>query len=353
MGVLTRLKRITTFSLLVSLLFVGTNMAFVLWQWWPRPIEFKTTVYVDGSPRTLRMAWHANGTKWYEHEWLNKNRHGKHTDWNERGQKICECHWRNEKKHGKCRTWYSNGRKAVESTYSNGSPVGNYVVWYENGNRYYEVDFIEGLPHGTAKKWDSKGNLLLQREYKKGKLVESNPPFSSKPFVFEGELGSPDFSFVILESADVPFSFGLLKVSATGAAEYTTYSSAFRTGEDRWIAESKQWLCKEEWLSDRFTRTARFQLSATLQRKLRKAIDNTAFFSMNDEYVKHNYLDGESWEFHLRAGRREKKILCGNNFPVKLVELSRFIHRNIISQYEMEILCAEKRELAEISTDWL
>ena len=347
------LKRTAILGSLALLLFTGANMGFVLWYWWSRPRRIDITVYVDGTPRKMNKAWYANGNKWYEHEYLNGQRRGTHTDWNEQGQKICECHWLNGDKHGSCQSWYANGQIAVDSTYQKGSLIGKYAVWFDTGKKYYQVSFAEGLPHGTAEKWDSEGNLVLRRRYENGELVETYPPPSKEPFIYRGQLGSADFSFVWYESAGVPFNFRILKISATGVAEYSFYSLYYDKNEQQWLRENEHWLCKDQFSRNKFYKTARFQLSDGQQKKLRETIKKADVFGLKNEYGEDGVLDGESWEVRLRAGGKEKRIRCYNDFPVPLIQLSRFIHREILGRYEMEILCARENDDMDYNIDWL
>jgi antitoxin component YwqK of YwqJK toxin-antitoxin module len=98
--------------------------------------------------------------------------HGKHIEWYENGQISEETNYKDNKEDGKMASWYKDGQKLAEGNYKNDELNGKWISWYEDGQKSQEGKSINGKKEGKWTEWDENGKIIVQDNYKGGKLVK-------------------------------------------------------------------------------------------------------------------------------------------------------------------------------------
>ena len=114
-------------------------------MWWEANNGSKITVEFVTSNHVIVRAYHKNGQKCQEDNYVNGERHGKCEDWYVDGKKYREGNYANGKRHGKYEGWYNNGRKEYEQNYVNGKLHGKRERWYVNGKKYCKENYVNGV----------------------------------------------------------------------------------------------------------------------------------------------------------------------------------------------------------------
>jgi antitoxin component YwqK of YwqJK toxin-antitoxin module len=78
------------------------------------------------------QAFHENGQKNYEYNYVDGEFHGLSTEWYEDGQKESEANLVDGKLHGLVTFWYENGQKESEANFVDGEEQ-SLSTWSENG----------------------------------------------------------------------------------------------------------------------------------------------------------------------------------------------------------------------------
>jgi antitoxin component YwqK of YwqJK toxin-antitoxin module len=115
------------------------------------------------------IAWHDNGAKMIECEYIFGDRHGKNIEWYDDGNMRTQCEYINGKLNGKYTEWYSNGNMLKECEYINGELNGKYTDWYRNGNMITQCVYINGKLNGTVTTWRNDGVKWGEDNYLNGK----------------------------------------------------------------------------------------------------------------------------------------------------------------------------------------
>ena len=90
------------------------------------------------------QAFHENGQKRSESNYVDGKENGLTTSWYERGQKEFEINYVDGKENGLVTTWYENGQKKSESNYVNDKKHGLWTHWSENGQKELEINYVDG-----------------------------------------------------------------------------------------------------------------------------------------------------------------------------------------------------------------
>ncbi|MDP7038543.1 MAG: toxin-antitoxin system YwqK family antitoxin, partial [Myxococcota bacterium] len=120
------------------------------------------------------IAWHENGQKQFEVEFVNGERHGAETSWWENGKKQSEGELVNGKPHGTIMTWHENGKKQFEGEFVSGEAHGKALSWHENGQKQSEGEFVNGKLHGKYTAWYENGKKQSEGEFVNGQRYDKS-----------------------------------------------------------------------------------------------------------------------------------------------------------------------------------
>jgi len=75
---------------------------------------------------------------------------------------------------GLYRAWHRDGSKFLDIEYLNGKHHGKAIFWHSDSNKWLESNFINGEKHGKCIEWNAKRQIIKLDIYVKGYLIKSN-----------------------------------------------------------------------------------------------------------------------------------------------------------------------------------
>lgn len=103
-------------------------------DWWNSSVKSETVADVETVRHGVYSAWHVNGQKGLEGQFVNGQPEGSFEWWYPNGQLQAKGHYQDGKPAGQWRWWHANGMKMMEGTYEKGDQVGDWSQWSDQGS---------------------------------------------------------------------------------------------------------------------------------------------------------------------------------------------------------------------------
>lgn len=113
---------------------------------------------------------HPNGKLVAREHYYNGKRYGLYERWQQNGSKKYEINYIDGDKHGECIFWHNNGKKALTSTWYYGLKHGTEESWYSNGVRESIVEYDMGWRCGKSYVWEEDGSLRISMDWEKNDI---------------------------------------------------------------------------------------------------------------------------------------------------------------------------------------
>jgi hypothetical protein len=130
---------------------------------------------------------------------------------------------------------------------------------------------------------------------------------------FDARLERGEFAFVMGEGSGW-HGYDVLRIAATGECWYTFSELDASQGRVVW-------------------REAAFSIDAERMALLKQALNDTAFFSLRDEYRGPAVSGRPQWFFKVRTGEHRKAVFLDNEFPVQAVHLHQFVSEKLLDPH--------------------
>lgn len=137
-------------------------------DWWNSQINSQPLPTGEPLRHGTLTAWHANGTKSVEGQFLHN-------------QPVGEFQW-----------WYPSGQLQSKGVYAEGDMTGTWAWWYPNGMKMLVGDYSQGEQMGVWSQWAADGKLVQRDEAGKFPAVKQDilPPSEPVEDVAKASRGS-------------------------------------------------------------------------------------------------------------------------------------------------------------------
>jgi hypothetical protein len=107
-------------------------------------------------------------------------RHGVYAAWHVNGQKGLEGQFVNGQPEGSFEWWYPNGQLQARGQYQDGKPAGQWRWWHANGMKMMEGAYEKGGQIGAWSQWDDTGSLVLRDDATKFPQIKQDLFFATE-----------------------------------------------------------------------------------------------------------------------------------------------------------------------------
>jgi uncharacterized protein len=129
--------------------------------------------YIEGVANGLYVSFHPNGQISKTFTLKDDKLEGMYTTYYASGVKSSEVKYVNDLREGDYIAWYRNGQMSEKTPYVTGKQTGEFFEYFSNGKISYSgVVDNTGKQNGTIVNFGLDGKKYLERDFKKGELVE-------------------------------------------------------------------------------------------------------------------------------------------------------------------------------------
>ncbi len=136
--------------------------------WHDNGTKLKEGDYLNGQKTGRWISWRSNETKRSEGDYLNGQETGRWTAWWRNGTKQSEGNYINGHETGRWIYWCDDENKESEGNYLNGQQTGRWTYWHDNETKYSEGDYLNGQETGRWTAWYDDGNKEEEGDYLNG-----------------------------------------------------------------------------------------------------------------------------------------------------------------------------------------